>query len=121
MDLSPKTAFVTRDGKEIEIPLSQVVAGDTVWVRPGQSVPVDGIVSEGNSAVDESMLTGEPIPVDKAPGDTLVGGTINQQGLLIFRATRVGKETALAQIIRLVQELHADLFEGERGRLSKED
>ena len=104
MDLSPKTAVVMRDGKESEIPLSQVVAGDTVLVRPGQSIPVDGIVSEGSSAVDESMLTGEPIPVDKAPGDTLVGGTINQQGLLIFRATRVGKETALAQIIRLVQE-----------------
>jgi P-type Cu+ transporter len=104
MDLSPKTASVVRDGKEIEIPLSRVVAGDTVLVRPGQSIPVDGIVSEGDSAVDESMLTGEPIPVDKGPGDTLVGGTINQQGLLTFRATRVGKETALAQIIHLVQQ-----------------
>ena len=104
MDLSPKTVIVFRENAETEIPLSQVVVDDLILVRPGQSIPVDGVVIEGKSAVDESMLTGEPIPVDKAPDDTVVGGTINQEGLLKFKATRVGKDTALAQIIRLVQE-----------------
>ncbi len=104
MDLSPKTAFILEDGAEREIPLSEVKTADIVLVRPGQSIPVDGVVVEGRSAVNESMLSGEPIPVDKGPEDTVVGGTINQEGLLKFRATRVGKETALAQIIRLVQE-----------------
>ncbi len=104
MDLSPKKAMVLRDGKESEVPLAEVVVGDSVLVKPGQSIPVDGVVIDGKSAVDESMLTGEPIPVDKKPGDTVVGGTLNQQGLLKCSATRVGKETALAQIITLVQE-----------------
>ncbi len=104
MNLSPKTAVVFREGKASEVPLEKVDVGDTVLVKPGQSIPVDGIVLEGKSAVDESMLTGEPMPVDKGPEDTVVGGTVNQQGLLKFRATRVGKETALAQIIKLVQE-----------------
>jgi len=104
MDLSPKTAVVIRDEEEREISLSKVVREDVVLVRPGQSIPVDGEVLEGESAVDESMLTGEPIPKDKRPGDTVVGGTLNQQGMLKFRATRVGKETALAQIIHLVQQ-----------------
>ncbi len=104
MDLSPKTAVVIKDGKENEIPLARVVSGDIVLVRPGQSIPVDGIVLEGKSAVDESMLSGEPIPADKEPGDDVTGGTINQEGLFKFKATKVGKETALAQIIRLVQE-----------------
>jgi len=104
MDLSPKTAVVIRDGEEREIALSRVVTGDIVLVRPGQSIPVDGQVLEGESAVDESMLTGEPIPVDKRPGDTVVGGTLNRQGMLKFEATRVGRETALAQIIHLVQQ-----------------
>jgi Cu+-exporting ATPase len=104
MDLSPKTAVVIRDGEEREIALSRVVKGDIVLVRPGQSIPVDGRVLEGESAVDESMLTGEPIPVDKQPGDSVVGGAMNQQGVLKFEATRVGKETALAQIIHLVQQ-----------------
>jgi len=104
MDLSPKTAVVIREETEREISLAQVVQGDLVVVRPGESIPVDGEVQEGESAVDESMLTGEPIPVDKHPGDTVVGGTLNQQGLLKFRATRVGRETALARIIQLVQE-----------------
>jgi len=104
MDLSPKTAVILEAGKEKEIPLVRVRVGDTLVVRPGQRVPVDGRVLEGKSAVDESMLTGEPIPVDKGPGDPVVGGTINQEGLIRFTATRVGEETALAQIIRLVQD-----------------
>ncbi len=104
MDLSPKTATVIRNGEETEIPLAQVVKGDVLMVRPGQSIPADGIVSEGISAVDEAMLSGESVPIDKKPGDAVMGGTMNQQGLLKIQATRVGKETALAQIIRLVQE-----------------
>ncbi|MFC1577955.1 heavy metal translocating P-type ATPase [Thermodesulfobacteriota bacterium] len=102
--LRPKTATILENDTEIEIPLTRVKVGDTVLVRPGERIPVDGLVLDGQSAVDESMLSGEPLPVDKQTGDTVVGGTINGQGLLQFRATRVGKETALAQIIRLVQE-----------------
>ncbi|MDP2645795.1 MAG: heavy metal translocating P-type ATPase [Desulfobacterales bacterium] len=102
--LQPKTATVVVNGSEQEIPLTRVQAGDILMVRPGERIPVDGAVLEGESAVDESMLSGEPIPVDKHPGETVVGGTINGQGLLKFKATRVGKETALAQIIKMVQE-----------------
>ncbi len=102
--LRPKTATILQDDVEKEIPLTRVKVGDTVIVRPGERIPVDGLVLDGQSAVDESMLSGEPLPVDKQPGDTVVGGTINGEGLLRFTATRVGKETALAQIIRLVQE-----------------
>jgi P-type Cu+ transporter len=102
--LQPKTATIVQNGKEQEIPLSRVRAGDRVIVRPGERIPVDGIIYEGESSVDESMLSGEPIPVDKHPEDPVVGGTINGEGLLKFKATRVGKETALAQIIKLVQE-----------------
>ncbi len=104
MGLRPKTATIMRDGKEVEVSLKKVKVGDLVVVRPGEKIPVDGMVLEGQSAVDESMLTGEPIPVDKGPGDTVVGATINSEGRLKFRATKVGKDTALAQIIRLVQE-----------------
>ncbi|MFQ6101242.1 MAG: heavy metal translocating P-type ATPase [Anaerolineae bacterium] len=103
MGLRPKTARVVRDGAEVDVPVKQVRVGDVVVVRPGERVPVDGVVVEGHSAVDESMLTGEPLPVDKRPGDEVIGATINKQGLLKFEATRVGAETALAQIIRLVQ------------------
>ena len=102
--LQPKTAVVIVDGEEQELPLAQIEKGVMVIVRPGERMPVDGEVLEGTSAVDESMLTGEPLPVDKGPGDTVAAGTINGQGRLKFRATRVGRETALAQIIRLVQE-----------------
>jgi len=102
--LQPKTAAVLENGIENEIPLTRVKKGDIVIVRPGERIPVDGIVLEGESAVDESMLSGEPLPVDKHANDTVVGGTINGEGLLKFKATRVGKETALAQIIKLVQE-----------------
>jgi len=104
MQLRPKTATVLRDGKERQISIAQVNVGDVVMVRPGESIPVDGLVIDGESAVDESMLTGEPIPVDKRAGDGVAGGTINGHGLLRFEATRVGKDTALARIIRLVQQ-----------------
>jgi Cu+-exporting ATPase len=102
--LRPKTATRLEDSREVEVPIARVRVQDVLMVRPGERIPVDGEVLEGFSAVDESMLSGEPIPVDKQAGDTVTGGTINGQGLLKFRATRVGRETALAQIIRLVQE-----------------
>lgn len=104
MGLRPRTARVIRDGVEVDIPVAQVRVGDEVIVRPGEKIPVDGIVLEGHSAVDESMITGESLPVDKLPGMEVIGATINKQGLLRFRATRVGRETALAQIIRLVEQ-----------------
>ena len=104
MGLRPKTATILENGKEKEISLSQVKVGDLLVVRPGESIPVDGLVFEGDSSVDESMLTGEPIPVDKGPGEKITGGTINGEGRLKFEATAVGKDTALARIIRLVQE-----------------
>jgi len=104
MGLRPKTATILKEGIEKEIPISQVAIGDTVVVRPGESIPVDGRVLEGDSAVDESMLTGEPIPVDKTAGDEVAGGTLNQVGRLKFEATRVGRDTALARIIRMVQD-----------------
>ena len=102
--LQPKTATILDNGVELEIPLTRVKVDNIVIVRPGERIPVDGIVLEGESAVDESMLSGEPLPVDKHPDDMVVGGTINGEGLLKFKATRVGKETALAQIIKLVRE-----------------
>jgi Cu+-exporting ATPase len=102
--LQPKTATIVDNGREREIPLIRVRVGNIVIVRPGERIPVDGIILEGESSVDESMLSGEPIPVDKHVNDVVVGGTINGEGLLKFEATRVGKETALAQIIKLVQE-----------------
>ncbi|NPV76308.1 MAG: copper-translocating P-type ATPase [Anaerolineae bacterium] len=104
MGLRAKTARVVRDGVEIETPVDEVQVGDIVIVRPGEKFPVDGVVVEGRSSVDESMLTGEAMPVDKGPGDMVIGATMNRLGLLKFEATRVGKETALAQIIRLVEE-----------------
>lgn len=104
MGLRPKTARVVREGLEMDVPVESVLLGDVVVVRPGERLPVDGVVREGHSAVDESMLTGESLPVDKKPGDEVVGGTINKEGLLKFEATRVGAQTALAQIVRLVEE-----------------
>ncbi len=104
MGLRAKTARVIRDGQEIDIPVEQVNTGDLIIVRPGEKIPVDGVVHEGQSAVDESMITGESLPVDKGPGDPVIGATINKQGLLTFEATKVGRETALAQIIRLVEQ-----------------
>ncbi|GIP33767.1 heavy metal translocating P-type ATPase [Paenibacillus sp. J2TS4] len=104
MGLQAKTARVLREGQELDIPVEQVVAGDLVLVKPGEKIPVDGEVVEGQSAVDESMLTGESIPVEKGKGDRVIGATINKNGSLRFRATQVGKETALAQIIKVVEE-----------------
>ena len=104
MGLRPKTATVLEDNIEKEVPLTHVKKDDIVVVRPGERIPVDGTIAKGASAVDESMLSGEPLPVDKKVGDTDIGGTINGQGMLQFTATRVGKETALAQIIKLVQD-----------------
>jgi len=102
--LTPPTARVVREGDEVDVSLAEVVVGDLCIVRPGEKVPVDGEVVDGSSAIDESMLTGESIPVDKGPGDTVVGATVNKTGALRVRATRVGSDTALARIVRLVRE-----------------
>ncbi|UFJ40561.1 heavy metal translocating P-type ATPase [Brevibacillus humidisoli] len=104
MGLQAKTALVVRNDQEIQLPVEEVVAGDIVIVKPGEKVPVDGEVLEGTSTVDESMLTGESIPVEKRAGDQLIGATINKNGVLKMRATKVGRETALAQIIKVVEE-----------------
>ncbi|ABO50657.1 copper-translocating P-type ATPase [Desulforamulus reducens MI-1] len=103
MGLQPKTARVVRDGEEVDTPIDEVEVGDTILVRPGERIPVDGVVLNGLSNVDESMLTGESIPVEKGPGDEVVGASVNKQGSFTFRATKVGKDTALAQIIRMVE------------------
>ena len=104
MDLAPKTATVLRDGVETEVPVEEVAVGDLILVRPGASIPVDGVVTEGSSSVDESALTGESIPVEKGPGDKVVSAAINKSGSFTFRATRVGDDTTLAQMIALVDE-----------------
>ncbi|SFQ55423.1 Cu+-exporting ATPase [Psychrobacillus psychrotolerans] len=104
MGLQAKTALVIRNETEIEIPLAEVVMGDTILVKPGEKIPVDGEVVEGNTAIDESMLTGESIPVDKAIGDALFGSTINKNGFLKMKATKIGRDTALAQIIKVVED-----------------
>ncbi len=104
LGLAPKTARLVTDGNEQDVPLEQVHAGDRLRVRPGEKVPVDGVVTEGTSSVDESMITGEPIPVEKRPGDRVVGATVNGTGSLIMRAEKVGAETLLAQIVHMVAE-----------------
>lgn len=104
MGLQSKTARVVRDGEETDVPVDEVRIGDRVVVRPGEKIPVDGVVREGASAVDESMLTGESLPVEKRPGDGVIGATLNKTGTFRFEATKIGKETVLAQIIRLVEE-----------------
>lgn len=104
MGLQAKTARVVRDGQETDVPVETVVVGDIVLVRPGEKIPVDGTIIEGTSAVDESMLTGESLPVDKKAGDTVVGATLNKYGAFRFQAAKVGADTALAQIIRVVEE-----------------
>ncbi len=107
MDLRPRKAYVVRDGIEVEVRVDKVEVGDLVLVHPGEKIPVDGVVVDGHSSVDESMLTGESMPVEKTPGQEVIGGTINKLGLLKFEATKIGKETALAQIIKLVEEAQA--------------
>lgn len=102
--LAPKTARVLRDNLEQDIPVEEVQKGDRILVRPGEKVPVDGRIKEGHSAIDESMLTGESLPVDKNPGDEVIGATLNKSGSFVFEATRIGEETALAQIILLVEQ-----------------
>ncbi|HHY89857.1 MAG TPA: copper-translocating P-type ATPase [Chloroflexi bacterium] len=104
LGLQAKTARVVRNGETLEIPVEDVVPGDLVLVRPGEKIPVDGVVVEGRSAVDESMLTGESLPVEKGPGDPVIGATLNKLGMLQFEATKVGKDTALAQIVKLVED-----------------
>lgn len=107
LDLRPAMARVLRDSEEKEIPASEVVVNDLLIVKPGEKIPTDGIVVEGGSAVDEKMITGESIPVDKKPGDQVIGATVNKQGLLRIMATKVGRETALSQIVHIVEEAQA--------------
>lgn len=114
MDLRPKTAILLKDGKEIEIPVEEVTVGDLVLVRPGVQIPVDGLVEEGIGSVDESMLTGESLPVEKIPGSKVTGGSMNHDGLLKIRVGWVGEDTALARIIRLVEEA-----QGRKAPISK--
>jgi P-type E1-E2 ATPase len=104
MQLKPTTAMIEKDGKELEVPLDEVAVGDIVIVRPGSAYPVDGIVTDGVSTADESILTGESLPVEKQPDSDVTGGAINGEGLIKFRATRVGNDTALSKIIKLVED-----------------
>lgn len=114
LDLKPATAKVIRDGEEIEIPAEHVMVGETVVVRPGEKVPTDGVVIDGSSLIDESMLTGESIPVEKGIGAEVIGGTLNRMGLFRFQASRVGSETALAQIIKFVEDAQASSAQVQR-------
>ena len=107
MKLAPKTAVVVRDGQEATVPIEQVRKGDVFVVRPGENIPVDGVVLEGNSAVNEAALTGESIPVDKNPGDAVSAATVNQSGFIRCEATRVGEDTTLSQIIKMVSDAAA--------------
>src|SRR5438045_1287694 len=104
LDLSPPTARLIDDGEEREVPLAEVKSGDALRVRPGEKIPVDGFVVEGRSAVNESMITGEALPIEKAAGDKVIGGTLNNTGSFVMNAERVGDETVLAQIVRMVSE-----------------
>jgi len=104
LDLQAKTAEVLRDDRYVQVPLEQVKVGDLIRVRPGEKIAVDGVVVEGVSSIDESMVTGESLPVDKTVGDTVIGSTINNSGTLVFRAEKVGSETVLAQIVDFVKK-----------------
>src|SRR5256884_6975142 len=114
LKLAPPTARRVRDGQEEEVSLEAVTEGDILAVRPGDTIPVDGVVIEGSSYVDESMLTGEPVPVAKGPGDEVVGGTRNQQGAFRFRATNVGADTALARIVVMVRDAQSSKAPAQR-------
>jgi len=104
LDLAPTMARVIREGHEVEIPAEEVEEGEIIVVRPGEKIPADGIIIEGSSSIDESMITGESLPVDKGPGDAVIGATINKVGLFKFRATQVGADTVLSQIAKMVEE-----------------
>ncbi|WP_375738667.1 heavy metal translocating P-type ATPase [Pseudomonas boanensis] len=114
LDLKPATAHVLRDGQEVELPAENVMAGEFLIVKPGEKIPTDGEVTEGTSTVDESMLTGESMPVDKKPGSAVIGGTLNRSGVFTFKASRIGADTALAQIIRMVEEAQASTAQIQR-------
>ena len=114
MDLAPPKATVLREGREVELPTAELIVGDTVIIRPGNKIPVDGEVIEGESQVDESMLTGESMPVKKTVGATVIGATINKSGSFKYRATKVGADTALAQIVKLVQTAQNSKAPGQR-------
>ena len=114
LDLKPATAHVLRDGKEEEIPAESIMVGEIVVVRPGEKIPTDGEVTEGETSIDESMLTGESMPVEKKPGAAVIGGTLNRSGLFRFKATKIGKETALAQIIKMVEDAQASTAQIQR-------
>jgi Cu2+-exporting ATPase len=113
-DLVPPTATVVREGDEVEVRTSDILVGDLIRLRPGEKVAVDGVIESGATSVDESLVTGESLPVDKAPGDEVVGGSINRAGSILYRATRVGADTALAQIVRLVEEAQSSKAPGQR-------
>ena len=114
LDLAPPRALVLRDGEPVEVPTAEVVVGDLLLVRPGAKVATDGVVEDGESEVDESMVTGESLPVHKAPGDAVIGATVNTSGTLRVRATKVGSDTALAQIVALVQQAQNSKAPGQR-------
>jgi Cu+-exporting ATPase len=114
LDLKPAMAHVIRDGKEVELPAESVMAGEFLIVKPGEKIPTDGEVTEGRSTVDESMLTGESMPVDKHPGAAVIGGTLNRSGVFTFKATKIGADTALAQIIKMVEEAQASTAQIQR-------
>ena len=114
LDLAPPKAVVLRDGEPVEVPTAEVAVGDLLLIRPGAKVPVDATVEDGESEVDESTVTGESLPVHKGPGDRLIGATINKNGTLRARATAVGSDTALAQIVKLVQEAQNSKAPGQR-------
>lgn len=113
-DLVPPKATVIRGGGEVELPTSEIVVGDRVVLRPGDKVPVDGTIESGDTALDEALVTGESVPLDKGPGDEVIGGSINKTGAVTFRATKVGAETALAQIVKLVEEAQSSKAPGQR-------
>src|SRR5205823_5192672 len=113
-DLVPPSATVIRDGVERDLPTSAIVVGDRIRMRPGDKVPVDGVIAEGTTSIDESLVTGESVPVDKAPGDPVIGGAINRAGSVVMEATKVGKDTALAQIVALVQQAQSSKAPGQR-------
>ncbi len=105
--LAPKTALVLRDGQETEVPVEEIIVGDTIVVKPGASIPVDGVILEGTTSVDESAITGESIPVEKKEGDSLISATVNKTGTVLFKATKVGEDTTISQIVKLVEEASA--------------